>query len=836
MRCLDWSTTMLPLLASSSLVFAPPLSAQDYFNPNALTLKGTSMQSIDLSPFTDAGGQLPGIYRVDIYLNGSRVDTREINFVTSAAGLQPELTARQLADYGVKRAAFPALRDLPDDRPITALGQYIPDAVGKLNFQQLRLDLSIPQAALDSRARGFVDPVQWDQGLPALMLSYAYSGSTTWYDNQGGSRDNHYLNLRSGANLGGWRLRNYSAYSNSGQDGSHWDSINTYVQHDVQPLKGQFTAGDAYTPGTIFDSIPFRGAQLASDDNMLPDSLRGFAPVVRGIAQSNAQVTVRQNGSIIYQTYVAPGPFAITDLFPTAASGNLEVTIREASGVERTFTQPFSAVPIMQREGQLKYAASAGQYRSAYSNAREPNFFQGSLIYGLPKDTSLYGGSIVSGDYRSVLLGVGHGFGDLGSASMDVTQANTTLSTNDERHSGQSYRFQYAKVITGSGTSFTLAGYRYSTSGFYDFADANDMSTHAADSWQRLYNQRSKYQVNISQSMGSAGSLYVTGYQQDYWRKSGYERSVGTGYSLSYAGINYSLNYTYTQSPGPDASDQQFAFSVQIPLSKWLPNSWATYSVTSDNHGAVNQQAGISGTTLTDNNLNYSVQQSYGNRGAGASGSASASYLGSSGRLNAGYNYSEHNQQVNYGVQGGIVAHPYGVTLAQTLGDTLALVRAPGADGVRIQNQTGLYTDRRGYAVVPYAATYRNNRIALDTATLGDDVDIDINTQTVIPTQGALALADFKTRVGSRVLLTVTHQGRPVPFGAQVTQIQSAGENVNSGITDAEGQAYLSGMPDQGRVKVAWGPGRDQTCEAAYILPTAASSTSAIRMANAPCR
>lgn len=57
----------------------------------------------------------------------------------------------------------------------------------------------------------------------------------------------------------------------------------------------------------IFDSVSFRGVQLASDDNMLPDSLKGFAPVVRGIAKSNAQVTIKQNGYTIYQTYVSPG-------------------------------------------------------------------------------------------------------------------------------------------------------------------------------------------------------------------------------------------------------------------------------------------------------------------------------------------------------------------------------------------------------------------------------------------------------------------------------------------------------------------------------------------------
>ncbi|MDH8045868.1 fimbria/pilus outer membrane usher protein, partial [Klebsiella pneumoniae] len=70
--------------------------------------------------------------------------------------------------------------------------------------------------------------------------------------------------------------------------------------------------------------------------------------------------------------YVAPGAFAISDLYPTSGSGDLEVTIKEADGSERTFIQPFSAVPIMQREGRLKYALTAGKYRSGNNDSDEP--------------------------------------------------------------------------------------------------------------------------------------------------------------------------------------------------------------------------------------------------------------------------------------------------------------------------------------------------------------------------------------------------------------------------------------------------------------------------------
>ncbi len=53
--------------------------------------------------------------------------------------------------------------------------------------------------------------------------------------------------------------------------------------------------------------MQFRGVQLMSDDEMQPDSMNGFAPIVRGVAHSNAKVTIAQHGYVIYETYVSPG-------------------------------------------------------------------------------------------------------------------------------------------------------------------------------------------------------------------------------------------------------------------------------------------------------------------------------------------------------------------------------------------------------------------------------------------------------------------------------------------------------------------------------------------------
>lgn len=86
-----------------------------------------------------------------------------------------------------------------------------------------------------------------------------------------------------------------------------------------------------------------RGVRLYTDNDMLPDSLNGFAPVVRGIAKSNAVVTIRQNGYIIYQSAVPQGPFALTDLNTTSSGGDLDVTIKEEDGSEQHFTQPYAS-------------------------------------------------------------------------------------------------------------------------------------------------------------------------------------------------------------------------------------------------------------------------------------------------------------------------------------------------------------------------------------------------------------------------------------------------------------------------------------------------------------
>ena len=820
--------------------------ADNYYNPAFLSNDPSAVA--DLSRFEKNSSQAPGKYLVDLYLNDVLISTENINFVASTSDkskIIPCLTSKRLGDMGVNLKAVPDLEKLPADACVSLTDSF-PGARADFNIKQLRLDISLPQAALTQNARGYIPPEQWDDGINALMFNYNFTGSNSWGDNVS---NNYYLNLQSNLNVGAWRVHDYSSgtYNGGGSsDSSHdWQHISTYVQRSIIPLKGELTLGDSYTPSDVFDSLGFRGIQIASDDNMLPDSLRGFAPTVRGIAKSHAKVTVKQNGYVIYQTYVSAGAFEINDLYPTSSSGDMDVEIEEADGSKSTYSVPYSAVPLLQREGRVKYAVTGGQYHSNNQDQDENEFAQATIIWGLPYGITAYGGVQHSDNYQSEALGMGVNLGDVGALSVDITQASSTLA-DDSQHTGQSLRFLYAKSLNSTGTNFQLMGYRYSTEGFYTLDettyshmsgyntdntqdDEQDEEPDWTDYYDLYYNKRGKIQVNISQQVGSNGSIYVTGSQQSYWNTDETDSVVQLGYSGNYHDVNYSVSWNYNKSQGQPEADQQVAINFSVPIGKWLSpggadnsdvysspnNAYATYNNSTDNHGKMQQMAGLSGTLLKDNNLSYTVQQGYANKGDGTNGNASLNYQGTYGNSNIGYNYSSGYQQVDYGISGGMVAHANGITLSQPLSSTNVLIKAPGAANVDVENSTGVKTDWRGYAVVPYATTYRQNRIALDTNTLGDKVDLDNAVVNVVPSEGALVVADFKAHTGLRALVILLYHHKPVPFGATVSRSDSE----NGTIVGDDGQAYMLSMPLSGDLQVQWGDDADQQCKVHYQLP-----------------
>ncbi|AYN26262.1 fimbrial biogenesis outer membrane usher protein [Buttiauxella sp. 3AFRM03] len=829
--------------------FSFDAQARDVFNPALLEQGNTALGSTDLSVFEDGAGQLPGTYRVDIYLNNEQQQTRDVEFslqkdAQGKESLQPCLSVADLSDMGVKTPQFPEL-GAADEKCANLTA--IPQASAQFRFSAQQLLLSIPQIAISQKARGYVPESQWDNGITAFLLNYNLSGANnTSRDSSGNDSNTQYANLRPGINIGPWRLRNYTTWNRDTNGQDKWDTVYTYAQRNIISLKSQLTLGDSSSPGDVFDSVPFRGAQIASDDDMLPDSMRGYAPVVRGIARTNAQVIIRQNGYIIYQSYVAPGAFEITDMFPTGGSGDLYVTIKEADGSEQQLVVPFASLPVLQREGRLKYSLTSGQYRSYDGSVDKTPFTQGTAIYGLPAGFTGYGGGQFASHYQSLALGVGKNFGDFGAVSTDVTQAWSTMQ-DKPKDNGQSWRVRYSKNIVQTGTNFAIAGYRYSTNGFYTLQEVMDTWRDGTPS-PIIERRRNRSEMTISQNLWeNAGSLSLSWVSENYWNSHRTMRSIGVGYNNNWNDVSYGLNYSYNEnsqaSNSSDAAghgriydrDQIFSLNISVPLSRFLPNTWASYNLNTSKQGNTTQSVGLNGTALADNNLSWSVQEGYGTEGTGNSGNMNADYRGTYGEVEGGYGYDRHSQRLNYGVQGGVVVHEDGVTFGQPLGETIALVKAPGASGVGVNNQTGVKTDWRGYAIVPYTSPYRKDRLQLNSETLPDNVDLTLTDQNVVPTRGAVVRANFEANVGQRVLMTLLRPGsQTVPFGAMVSDPTQ--KIAQAFIVGDAGQVYLTGMADSGTLNVTWGSDASQKCQVTYSLSKQTNNTAGIQTVNGQCK
>ncbi|MDU7482634.1 MAG: fimbria/pilus outer membrane usher protein [Hafnia alvei] len=842
--------------------------ADSSFNPAFLEKMGGDGTAIDLSVFSSpTGGQLPGKYIVDIYINDELADHREVEFIADKStsgkdkngtknneeitGLIPCLTLEDLKGYGLRTDAIEAFNKNSEDKSAaeqvdnakakvnspavegacTNILQSIPAAKADFDFNKQRLNLSIPQALMSHSARGYVDPKFWDDGITVALIDYNFTGANGTSSGDNSKDDSYYLNLRSGLNLGAWRLRNYSAW-NDNNGVREWQNINTYLQRSIISIKSQLILGDNYSSADIFDSSQFRGIQIASDDDMLPDSQQGFAPIVRGIAKTNAQVTITQNGYTIYQSYVSPGAFEINDLYPSAGSGDLTVVIKEQDGSQQTFIQPYASVPMLQREGHTKYSLTAGQYRSGYSQSK-PNFGQFTLIQGLSHGATVYGGVQASENYMAAAAGIGQNLGDLGAVSIDITQAKTDL-TDSGVSKGQSYRFLYAKTFADSGTDLRLMGYRYSTSGFYTLQESVDLNDddNTLSEYDVRTHKRSRVEGSINQTLPENwGSLFFSASVQDYWDDSAKEQTLQWGYNNDWKGISYNIavsdNYITEEE-----RDRQFSLNVSIPLDKWLSSASVSYNSTSDSDGRVQRQTSLSGTLLEDRNLTYNISQGVGNQGQGYSGNTSLSYQGKYGNSNVGYSYTKDSRRLNYGLQGGIITHSDGITFSEPLGETVALVAAPGAGDTKVKNKNGVRTDDEGYAVLPYITAYRHNNVSLDTTSLGKNVEIDESVRDVIPTRGAVVRAKFTTHVGYRMMMMMMRpSGKPVPFGTTVSLLDAT----SAGIVGEDGEAYLSGLPAKGSLKAQWGKGADEHCIVHYQVNEKQAAEETLMTLQAKC-
>lgn len=828
--------------------------AESYFDPGLLMHgSGIDVSQLDLNDFANSNTLTPGEY--DVMVNVNLIPSGEFNIAfdkQSDGQITPVFTVGELKKLGVNTSALPKLRDLSEDAKVEKLSDYIADATITFDPQTLTVNLSVPQIAMVPNFAGYVPPELRDDGVTALVMDYVLNYSNNrqlaQHHQKSSTSDSLFANLNAGINMGAWRLRTSYLYNYNKSSGSSSSSdssfTNTYVYRTINAIKSTLRAGEISTGGNIFDSIPMKGATLKSNPQLDPSSMQGFAPVVEGFANTNATVTVRQNGSVVYQTFVAPGRFIIRDIPASGLAGDMEVTVEEEDGKQTVFTQAYSSLPMMERQGSYNYEVSAGRYNGGITVGSERKTFAlGSFSVGLPYNITTYGGLLVSNGYNSVVGGIGLSLGVLGALSTDVTHSDAKFSEKNLK--GQSYRIRYSKSLLSTGTSFDLTALRYTTENFYSFSDYNNAGYTLKDGLAPWTGSRQRYsfQTSINQSFDSYGSLSLRASKNTYWGGQSSNTSVGMSYNNNFRGVSYSLSYMVDRVKSYNNSwpeNRVVSFDVSVPLSL-LTNSEmaqtmsARYGVSVDNHGDTRHQAGLTGSAM-NSRFSYGLYQNYDSRNSNYGGSVNGTYSGNNATLSTGYSYSDTNRSMNGTLSGGLVAHSDGVTLSPNVGDTIAIITADGAKGAALS--MGAQFDRFGNAVIPQLASNTANQISVNVNTLPDDITFKDTSMMVYPTEGAVIKRHFKTKVGYQAMVTLTSSGKMPPFGAIATLVaeDSDDNDINTGIVGSNGQLYMSGLPDTGRIHIQWGGDAGQcTVNYSALEKIAITADSPVRTLNVLC-
>lgn len=788
-----------------------------FLNPN--------LEAIDVSQFNKGNPLYAGSYLSDIYINqnlSGRLMVR-LGQVTDQAEPQLCLDMALLNQGHVNTEQLtPALNQrLQDPAECVTPEQISPELSWHYAIAELALHLVIPQSLQLRADRAGVPPEQWSWGEPMVSLGYDLNDYHSDYAGQ--SYTSRYLGLNGGANLGNWRLRHQSSLQQGDQDEA-WSNIATYAQRSLPDWRSRLTLGQSWSSGEFFDAVSYQGINLGSDPRMLPESQRGFAPTVRGIARTHAKVTIEQNGYLLYETTVPPGSFVIDDLYPTGYGGDLQVTIQEADGSRQAFRVPYAAVPGMVRAGTTFYNATFGEVRDDALQGQRPLLGQFTLQQGVSNLLTGYSGLSLLEEYSALLVGSAINT-SLGAFSLDLTHAN--LSERDSSSQGEKYRANFSRQVTTTDTHLSLTASRTSNEEYYGLQEAISRLYGQNQDFTRQWHERQRLDLSINQALGS-GSLYLIGSRSWYWQAQPDETSLQLGYSDMLGNLGYQLSAQHSQT-STGQRNWLYGLTLSLPLGSRGLNGSVTMQLTHDPANGSQLQTTLAGAFGEESQYSYGLtashqapQQGESVSGLGVNGSYRSSHAYYNGSLSQD---SQQQRQYSVGVRGAIVAHAGGWLAVPELGDTFAIIAAPQAAGAKLTGWAGVTINDEGYAIAPNLTPFSRNHLELDPQGTLDTVELSTTSQWVVPDAGAAVPVQFATKVGYGLLLdTRLANQQPAPFGAQVLDAQ--GQEV--GTVGQGGQLYARVSQLRGQLHVRWGGEVHQQCQLNYQLPADAAGLSLI--------
>ena len=781
-------------------------------------LRGKAFRNLSPSEVKRLGSVRPGDVAADIYRNGNLMSKTTVRFteppdggnaracITPALFQQLGVKTNFISPQGlqlIKTTASPA-----DNSTTSAaclyIDQWLTGATSEFDINELRLDVSIPQAFLTRQNRQSVPPELLTRGENAGFINYNLNN----YKAQGFS--SNFLGLNTGINVGGWQVRHTSFLSqNRTTNGANTTSTNqyvageTYAKRPLIDLKANLALGDVSSNSPIIGSTPIRGVRLSSEENMLPDDERSFRPVIKGVARTNARVRISQNNTVFFEQTVPPGPFEFDDINPISSVGNLTVVIAEADGTQQTFTVPYSAGMGKLNPGSYRYSIATGLYRN-FTSTQDTAVVQGYLRYGF-NDFTTPGMEVLLGpNYRN--LGLQTSF----NSKMGSLSFNTLFShfdpTNTKPRSGYAFNTTYNPPAMGRFSAYAGVGrqsLRYTTP-----------STALTSGGKALFTDDSfKYSAyaGIGFGMESLGGIGLSTSQQTSWAGEG-SRQLRLSYNVSMRQVFLGLNLDRTSYTENRPKAESISVSLSLPLSFGSSQGNANASFNKTEDFEPTQTLSYAGYSQ-ENKFNYNLSQSQSGDFGSSSGSVGVQHR--YGSLGASVSSSTGgSQQTSLSASGSMVLHSGGIILAPTVSETFAIVEVPKGEGAGVLGSAARINGS-GFGVVPYLSPYYLNDVQISLEGAPTELEVDNANQKVAPVEGSIVRLKFNASTGRPLLIVLQAiNGVRVPIGATVTDSQ--GNEV--GTVGQGSRALVRVQTNKDRLTVVWGDKPNETCWVAYAL------------------
>lgn len=751
----------------------------DYVIFDSTVLGGRGVDPKIAALFRHAPRFLPGETTVILTVNGN---------VRGRIGVRFDNNGKLCADRAFQRnAQLVTPPGYTDDIPCFDLNQAWPRADIRSDPGEGMVYLIVPLEALSVMS---ADDSNWQHGGQAGILNY----DAQYLSSFGGTRALNFgqLGTEMGFNAGDWVVRSRQNFTHfNGKDNINHQAA--FVQRSFVSVSKVLQAGQISLSNSLFGTGQVLGFQMFPE-LALTSRFEG-AGFVEGIADTHSVVEIHQSGVLVYSTSVPAGPFRLQNFSLLNTHTDLDVTLIGSLGKQQRFIVPAST--LLTRAASVSPGLSFGVGFADQLNGQSPMLSTLATGKRLTSNSNLNIGILGSAPYRAFAVNLETHLFDQSRLSLRGAQAH------DARH-GNAGTLMSAVLSHHLTERLSVnVNRRQQTFGYRELSDALQHVKHTSSN----SDSRSRYQwgSDINWSMAWMGNFSLS------WAQSTSFDGRNTNYLRGSWQRQFFRSYLGASIERYGKMSERIYVTFSMPLGEGRDiNSYLNRSKRSGRFG-------IRYNERTSENSSWDISTDSDLHGNRNTMSGNVSFMTPISQFSAGFSHDTDNY-TSWSVRndGSMVLHNGGLTLSPyRVTDTFGTARVGEEANVRLDTPGGpVWTDRRGYAVLPSLNGYQRSDIQLDTRSLKRNIDIGNAWQEVEMARGAVGKVNFEVIRTRRVLVEVKMaDGSSLPYGSSV--FNDAGDLIT--VVGDDGSVFVPDATSDMKLEVQ--SGGKTVCSMTLALP-----------------